>query len=147
MVPANRSIRSTWWITSKRQNERRGSRRARSHSDESQKLNFTEIWIFRGPPPPRNGFPMPTSGVAVLVKKPLPVATPGAAGAIIPLPRKSIANEGNVGFTKFGWLKRLKKSKRHCMFTRSPSFVFLEIAKSKFLKFGPTNALRRRFPK
>src|SRR5579859_2805461 len=113
------------------------------------------------PPPPRNGYPIATSGVAVVGRKPGPTArqplksgpfarahfgSPGN-GATVPLFSRFTRKFGSVGLEKFGWLNRLKTSARSCMLSRSVSLVSLARPKSKFLKFGPTKALRPRFPK
>src|SRR5438128_9513612 len=107
--------------------------------------------MFLGPPPPRNGLPMPTSGVATGFRNPVPVSSPCVALTVgtnaEPLLKKSTAKFGKVGFVKFGWLNTLKKSARNCMFTCSPKCVFFTIDQSKFLNVGPMKALRPTLPK
>src|SRR5262249_44373915 len=103
---------------------------------------------------------MATSGVAVVGRKPGPTArqpvlgpggrahlgSPGA-GATLPLFSRFTRKLGSVGLEKLGWLNRLKISARNCMVSRSFNLVSLAREKSKFLKSGPTKALRRRLPK
>src|ERR1700686_3297211 len=104
---------------------------------------------------------MATSGVAVVGRKPGPTArqptkfgplesahlgSPGT-GATVPLFSRFTRKFGSVGLEKLAWLKRLKISARNCRLIRSVSLVSLASEKSKFLKSGPTNALRPRLPK
>src|SRR5205085_6607139 len=96
----------------------------------------------RGPPPPRNGLPMPTSPVAVKGRKPMP-----RPAASIPLLAGSAIKFGNSGLEKFRWLKMLKNSARSWRITRSVIAVFLKIEKFISLKLGPKRTLRRRLPK
>src|SRR6476620_652753 len=116
--------------------------------------------MLRGPPPPRNGFPIPLSEVTVIGRKPWPIprqvaefggleVQPGLAGSAVtpPLVSRSTSKFGSKGLEKLGWLKMLKKSARNSMLTRSPSFVFFTTEKSKLWKLGPTKALRRKLPK
>src|SRR5579859_5789793 len=115
----------------------------------------------REPPPPRNGYPIATSGVELVGRNPWPTArqptkfgpfasahlgSPGT-GATPPLVSRSTRKLGSVGLEKFGWLNRLKTSARSCMLSRSVSLVSLARPKSKYLKSGPTKALRPRLPK
>src|SRR5579859_97076 len=115
----------------------------------------------REPPPPRNGYPIATSGVELVGRNPCPTArqpikfgpfagahlgSPGT-GATPPLVCRSTRKLGSVGLEKFGWLNMLKTSTRNCILSRSFSLVSLARPKSKFLKFGPTKALRPRLPK
>src|SRR5579864_2646106 len=99
--------------------------------------------MFLGPPPPRNGLPLPTSGVAVIGIDPIP--RPLASGS--PPFRKSTAKAGNSGLLKFGWLKILKKSTRNCAATFSENLKFLANEKSNCLKVGPRKAFLPRLPK
>src|SRR5579864_6075723 len=66
--------------------------------------------MFRGPPAPRNGLLVPTSGVAVMGIDSMP--RPCASGSE-PF-RKSTAKLGTQGLVKLGWLIR------HCIFNFSP---------------------------
>ena len=78
--------------------------------------------MVRGPPPPRYGLPVPTSGVAWLctnpdplepVPKSRPVVPPGVNGARLVLvtpPNASTEKLGISGLLKFAWLKMLKIS-------------------------------------
>lgn len=68
---------------------------------------------------------MPTSGVTVIGKKPVPLPVTGSI-----LDVKSAAKLGNSGFEKFGWLKMLKISARSWIFTLSVIGVSLKIEKS-----------------
>src|ERR1700731_368889 len=101
---------------------------------------------------------MATSGVALVGRKPWPNARQPAKGAAahfgslgteatLPFVCRSTRKLGRVGLEKLGWLKRLKMSARNCMLSRSFNFVSLASEKSKFLKSGPTKALRPRLPK
>src|ERR1700719_2475883 len=104
---------------------------------------------------------MATSGVAIVGRKPTPTARqptkfgPFAGthfgsfgtGVTVPLFSRFTRKLGSVGLEKLGWLKRLKMSARNCILSRSFSLVSLAREKSKFLKSGPTNALRPRLPK
>ena len=63
--------------------------------------------MFRGPPPPMKGLPMPTSGVTVMGRKPVPRPVTGSIDEVM-----SAAKLGKRGLEKFGWLKMLKTSAR-----------------------------------
>ena len=72
-----------------------------------QKTSRTASCMSRGPPPPRNGLPIPTSGVTVIGESRCPVRVIGSILEVM-----SAAKLGNSGFEKFGWLKMLKISAR-----------------------------------
>jgi hypothetical protein len=69
--------------------------------------------------------PIPTSGVTVIGKKPIPRPV-----ASMPLKLASAEKPGSNGDEKFGWLKKLKISARNCSLTRSVIFVVLKTEKS-----------------
>ena len=71
---------------------------------------------------------MPTSGVTVIGKNPMPLPVTGS----IPLKLASAEKPGNSGDEKFGWLKRLNTSTLNWSFTCSPSEVVLNSDRSKF---------------
>src|SRR5208282_3946402 len=96
----------------------------------------------RGPPPPRNGLPMPTSPEAVSAYDPIPLP-------LLPIPFTpgSARKFGNSGLEKLGWLKMLKNSARSCSFKRSVIVVSLNTEKLNSLKLGPRSEFRPRLPK
>src|SRR5512140_1049749 len=95
----------------------------------------------RAPPPPTKGWPMATSGVAVVGRKPCPTARQTPAPPAQPLLLGSGCTEllysrlakkaGKMGLLKLGWLKRLKKSARNSIVKFSRSLVSFEMEKSK----------------
>ena len=65
---------------------------------QTQNIKRAANCMLREPPPPRNGLPMPTSGVTVIGRKPMPRPVTGS----MPLKLASAANPGNRGEAKFG---------------------------------------------
>src|SRR6202022_1920061 len=109
----------------------------------------------RGPPPPRDGLPGPTSAVVVIGRKPqlrpikttaVPPQKPGVPSEMFLAPA-SARPFGRNGLEKLGWLRMLNTSARNCMVTRSPSLVSLNTEKSSCLRDGPRKESRPMFPK
>src|SRR6185503_1469282 len=78
-----------------------GSVQRDSHRRPNQNVSLTASCVVRGPPPPRNGLPRPTSGVAVIGRNPTPRPVAGS----MPLLRKSTPKLGSSGFEKLARLK------------------------------------------